>query len=190
MARPKYDYATLEQKFIQSDLNLSVRQFAEQQGVPWSLVNQKVNSEGWREKRQEFHNKATAKAIEVSGDRLGLKIAKIREDSLDVIHAAVLKMAYDMQDHVVENPDGSKTLVRGQTVTPSDMAKLIDKLLLLTGQPTVRTEERSFNAQHIDFGSLPPELTRAIADIAGERGPDERAVGRSALPSPKPPSTH
>jgi hypothetical protein len=184
--RGKYDYDELEKLFIQTEPSVSIRAFAKEHDVPWSAMNVQANQRDWRAKRDQFHARATEKAIAVAGDQMGKKIMEIRSDALDVIHAAILKMAADMQDRTIDVWDHSRNVmvkqtVPGQVITPSDMAKLIDKLLLLTGNPTAISEERNERVT-FDFSKLGPELTRAIADVAGERVSERRAVVRSPLP--------
>lgn len=190
----KYDYAALEKLFIQTDPSVSVRQFAKDHDVPWSAMNVQANKHEWRRKREEFHARATEKAIEVAGDRMGTKIMAIREDMLDVIHAATLKMASDMSDRSYQTLDAKGELVTitvpGQTVTPDHVSKLIDKFLLLTGNATKVTEERSQSAHTIDFAGLPPDLTRLVADIARERTAESRPVERPRLPGGGSPRTN
>lgn len=187
MGRGKHNYAELEAEFIQTDLSVSIRGFAEMKGISaWSAVNAQALKHNWREKRQAFHDAANEKAIQVAGSDLGKKIAAVRVDAIDVIHASILKMGLDLQDREVEDYDPVKGVqyrrtIPGQTVTPSDVTKMINSLLLLTGQSTAITEERKL-VGHVDFNQLPPDLTRLIADVARERAAESRPVERPRLP--------
>lgn len=176
MSSRKYDYAALEREFVQDPNDISVRALAEKHGIPWSGLNVQANKGNWRQKREDFKRQAMSKAVERASTDLAEKITEIRRDALDAIHAAIIKMGLDMQDRQLQ--DGR--FVPGQVITPSDVAKLIDKMLLLTGNPTSIGEER-----HIGVNlpsELPPELARLIADTATERGADTGTVGRSPLP--------
>lgn len=191
MSRSKHDYPALRELFIQTDPSVSVRNFAAEHGIPWSALNAQVVKGGWREEREAFHRRATEKAIEKAGDAYAKKITEIRMDALDMIHAAILKMGYDMQDHEVTRTrtDGSTytELIPGQTVTPDHFAKMVDKLLLLTGQPTGITEERRI----VDsFDGLPPEFSRIVAEVARERAAQSRPVERPRLPGSGIPRTN
>jgi hypothetical protein len=85
-------------------------------------------------------------------------------------------MGLDLQDRVL----GDGTVVPGMQVTPSDMAKLLDRLMPLIGQPNNINENRNLG---IDLtNDLPPDVARLLADVAGERGTDTGTVGRASLP--------
>ena len=187
MGRPKYDYDALEKEFIQTPLSMSVREFARNHdNMPWSALNAKVKAGGWIAKREDFHRKATDRAIAIGADRIAQKITAMREDALDVIHTAFLKMGADMADRTYTTLDAKgnpvEVTIPGQVVTPDHMAKLIDKFLLLTGNATAITEERSQSVASIDFSGLDPELVRAFADLGRERGAQRRTADRPRLP--------
>lgn len=196
MSRSKHDYPALEKLFIQTDPSVSIRSFSLEHDVPFSAMAaqaRKPDSAGqtWYTKREAFHAKATEKAIEKAGDAYAKKITEIRMDALDMIHAAILKMGYDMQDHEVvrKKADGTTytETIPGQVVTPDHFAKMIDKLLLLTGQPTGITEERKI----VDsFDGLPPEFARVVAEVARERAAQSRPVERPRLPGAGIPRTN
>jgi hypothetical protein len=184
----KYDYDALEKEFIQTDQSMSIRQFAKDHGITsWSALNVQANKRDWDQKRKDFHQRATEKAIAVAGDKMATKIMSIREDMLEVIHAATIKMGLDMQDRVIthtrENGTTWDEIIPGQSVTPDHLSKLIDKFLLLTGNATRVTEERSTRDVSVDFTGLPTDLTRAIADYAS--GLEPRADSRPRLPGQK-----
>lgn len=172
----KYDYAALELEYIQGSDDLTVRKMAERDGASISAYYSQFRRRDWDRKRIEFRNSTSEKTLTVISDTIAFKAAQIKKDALDVIHAAVMKMGMDLADRKLS--DG--TVIPGQIVTPGDLAKLIDKLLLLTGNPNAITENRNLG---IDLSpGLDPELARLIAEISGERGTATRNVGRAALP--------
>ncbi len=190
MGRTKYNYDELEKEFIQTPLSMSIRQFArDHDDMPWSGLNAQVKARGWLQKREEFHRQAMQRAVVTAGDKIGQKIQEMRADALDVIHAGWLKMAADMQDREVRRtrPDGSSytEFIPGQTVTPDHFDKMVKDFLLLTGNATNISEERSQSVSTIDLTGLPRDLVGAIADIAGELGSDPAAARRSPLPGGK-----
>ncbi len=190
MSGTKYDYDALEREFIAGPIDQSVRSFAESHGIAaWSTVNQQAIKRKWRQKRDEHHNRVVVATSEAIADRTARKAAQIKEDALDVIHAAMFKMAADLKDReVVETDYDGKTrtrIIEGITVTPSDLAKLIDRVLLLTGQPTQIGEQRNLG---LNLTGAPADVLREIAELTGgdQRGRESRASlpgARSAGPN-------
>lgn len=185
MSGTKYDYDALEKEFVQGPIDQSVRQFAEAHGIAaWSTVNAQAVRRRWREKREDFHNKLTTRTMDVIADRTAQKAAQVKEDALDIIHAAMFKMAQDLKDReVIETDYDGKTrtrVIEGITVTPSDLAKLIDRVLLLTGQPTQIGEQRNLG---FNLTGAPADILREITEFTG--GPERGREGRAALPGTK-----
>lgn len=182
MSNSKHDYGALEKEYIEGPDDLTPRKMAERDGASYSAYYMQARKRGWEAKRAAFRTKVAAKSLELVTDRIAIKAAAIKDDALQVIHAAVLKMASDMTDHWVTDPVDPKhrIFVPGIVITPNDLAKLIDKLLLLTGNPTQISENRNFGIELSP--DLPPDVLGLIADLAGERGTSTRSVGRASLP--------
>lgn len=144
-----YDYKVIYEEYVQGDATLS--DLARKFGIKApSTLTRRARAEGWDARRQEFRRKVDDKSLEAVADKRAKKISDIHLDTLEVIHAGILKLAEDMQ---AREPvmDGGSVLrdATGQPIyrpavryNPRDLATLIDKFLLLTGQPNERTEER------------------------------------------------
>jgi hypothetical protein len=182
----RYDYEYLEKEFIEGPLDVSVRRFAEAHGIKaWSSVNVQAGRRRWREKREDFHARLTHRTSDLIIERTAQKAAQIKEDALDVIHAAMFKMAQDLKDRTVtEVFEGveTKRVITGQIVTPSDLAKLIDRVLLLTGQPTQIGEQRSLA---FNLTGAPADILREIAELTAGSGTGRES--RAALPGARGP---
>lgn len=160
----KYDYELLEREYITSDI--SIRELCERHGIAtWSTVAAQAKKREWNRKRQQFKDKAFEADIEVMAQKRAMKLQQTFEDAIDVIDAAFIQMGIDIQAGRV-------------IVTPTDVAKLIDKLQLLTGGPTSREEVSHLNLN----ATLTPEQLRDIQAAARESGAGPRTVGQSALP--------
>lgn len=178
----KWDYDKLELEYIQGPDDLTPRKMAERDGASFSAYYDQYRKRDWERKRQDYRSQVSQKAIATIADRTAEKIAQIRLDALDAIHAGVYKMALDIQDHWATDPEtGERRFVPGVKVTPDGLAKLIDRFQTLTGNPATITENRNLGVNITD-GGLPPDVARLIADIAREREPERRAVGSVALP--------
>jgi hypothetical protein len=176
MSGGKHDLKALELEYIQGDDNLSIRELARRHDASFSYFAAVARREGWEKGRKDYRSRALEKTVDEVTTTLAVKVAKVKTDALDVIHAAILKMGADLSDRVL--PDG--TVVPGMPVSPSDMAKLLDRLMPLIGQPNNISENRNLG---IDLtNDLPPDVARLIADVATERGSGSGAVGRAALP--------
>lgn len=185
----KYDYGALRTEYVQAVPRISYRALAEKHGMPgWSALSSMARKEDWDAEREAFQRTLITKEIEAVTDAIVKKRATITADALDVIHAAVFKMASDMTDHWVTDPVDPKNraFVPGIIITPDSLSKLLDRLLTLTGSASVITETRNVDLTPVEL--LPPDIARLIADVAGERAADARPVGRSALPGAKPAS--
>ena len=190
MSNTKYDYVALKAEYVQATPEISIRALAEKHGMKgWSALNAQANKGNWREERLRFQRTLAEKEIETVTSRISSKRAVIIADALDVIHAAIFKMAADMQDHWVADPKDPKhqVFVPGVVITPDSLSKLLDRLLTMTGSASVITENRNVD---IPTEPLPPDVARLIAEIAGERAANARPVGRSALPGAKPAGTN
>jgi len=177
-----HDYEVLEREFVAG--NMSVRELARLHKISnASVVHVQAKSREWVRKRDEYRQRASERAIEFMADQEGLRRAKemvVRDEAIDAIHQAVLKMKEDMKaTHQVKKGDDwvDEPVMR---IGPRDLAILIDRLNLLFGRPTTISEERTLGVTI--SSELPLELVQQIADVARERGSDARAVGTSPLP--------
>jgi len=181
-----YDFIPIKEKYIQGDQTLSdlAREFGIKSA---STLTRRARAEGWEVRRNEFRRQVDDKSLEVVADRRAKKIADIHMDALEVIHAGILKVAEDMQ---AREPvmDGGMVLrdARGEIVyrptvryNPRDLAILIEKVLVLTGQPSDINENRNLgiNLSAATDGDALRELLNAIRPRAALAGPGAGAPG-------------
>lgn len=189
----KYDYPALELEYIQGPDDLTPRKMAERDGAPFSAYYDQYRKHEWARKRAEYRAEQQTKVIAAITDATAEKVAAIKRDAFEVIHAAILKMGLDLQDRTVLDYDHStgkqyQRVIPGQTITANDVSKLIDKLLVLTGNPNTINESRNLNADLTP--QLPPDVARLIAEVATERGSAAGGVGRATLPGARPARTN
>ena len=179
----KYDYIELRTQYVRGDM--SIRELCRLNGVrSWSTVNERARREDWEGLRNSFRRQVENKSIEALAEKAARKIAQIRLDALEVIHAGILKLATDM-DATEPVMDGGKVLRddAGDIVWrprvrygPRDLAILIEKYQSLTGQPQTIGEERHLGmslSAEADHETLRDVLSlirprAAIAESSGE----------------------
>lgn len=159
MATTQYDYDRLEREYL-ANPTLTIRGLCRKHGIKaYSSVAQYARDHGWYEKRAQVTARTTEKTIEKVSERIAEaeadEIEQFRGDTLTVIRAAVYKFAEDLRDPNYRIP-------------PSDLAKLIQLGLLITGQPTSRTEERRLDVV-ASLEGLPREALRALAEATKPR---------------------
>lgn len=185
MPTSKYDYDSLERQYIQG--TMSIRELCRLNDIKtWSTVNERAKSREWDKKREEFQEMLRSKELEVLTDKRAQKLEQLTDDVIDVISAAVFRFVEGLQDREIKTSDGGVLVVPGMQVTPADLVKLIDKLLLLKGQPTKREMVLGLglnaNLDITDPSQLPPELLRELARAAREAGAGTATGGHSPLP--------
>jgi hypothetical protein len=171
MSRTKHDYPALRLEYIQTDI--SIRELCKKHDIAnWSTVNEMKRKQGWDADREKFKISATGREIEsLTASRMADVVA-IHSELLLAVRTAIRRFINDLNR--TENP---------QPVSARDLMGLIDKFLLLTGQPTARTESTNLDVH--DFGGLlrgaPPELLRELAELARANGAGAGPVGRGPL---------
>jgi len=162
--RSVHDYALLERQYVTSDI--SIRALCEQNGIKnWSTVATQAKKREWERKRAQYKEVQFQHDIDALAQRRSIKLQEVFDDALNVIQAAFLKMGENMRDPTY-------------IVTPTDLAKLIEKLSLLAGGPTSREEVRNLNLN----ADLPPDLLRELQAAARANGAGREPMGQSALP--------
>jgi hypothetical protein len=143
----RVDYRSMERRYITTDLSL--RALAKEAGIGWGTLAQHSRNDGWVEKRAEYRAQADQRALESAEDQFVNRSVEIREEAVNVMRATL----YAYADNLKDKPG---------IVTTRDAALAIDKLLLLLGEPTSRTEER-----HVFGSDITSEDLREI--IAASR---------------------
>jgi transposase-like protein len=122
----KVDYKTLEREYITSDV--SIREISRKYDISWSAVATHARRNAWAERRKEFAAEATRRGMADAGARIAGQAGQIREEAVNVMRATLYAYAQNLK----EKPGN---------VSTRDAALAVDKLLLLIGEPTSRTEE-------------------------------------------------
>jgi hypothetical protein len=128
-------------------------------------VAQHARENGWYQDREKIKEKVSDRTIEKVSERLSDaeadEIEQFRNESLTIIRASLYKFAEDLKDPNYRLPvDG--------------MVKLIQVGMLITGQPTSRTEERRLDVV-ATFDGLPTDVLRRLADATRPRQPESGA---------------
>lgn len=172
---------------------MSLRALAMENGTAVSSLIAQSKKEGWQEDRKGFRTGVTVKSLQAMIDGQAGELVSARGEAIDALRKGLARFVSDLAEvkpvrRAAEiTPDGEVTkwelafepVVR---VTPRDLAILIDKVNILSGQPAMisRTETES----HVDLGieSLPAEVLAGLAELGRTRSPDARTVGGSPLP--------
>jgi hypothetical protein len=181
-----YDYVPIKERFIQGNETLSdlAREFNIKSP---STLTRRARAEGWEVKRQEFRRQVDNKSLEAVADKRAKKIADIHMDTLEVIHAGILKVAEDMSarepvmdgGQVLRDRNGEVVYRPVTRYSPRDLAILIEKVLVLTGQPSDINENRNLgiNLSAATDGDALRELLNALRPRAALAGPGAGAPG-------------
>lgn len=180
--RTKHDYDSMRYRYITTDV--SIRTLAEENGASFSAVAAYSRRHGWDDARSKYRVLEQEKSIEAFADKRAKKIADMEADAFDVIHAAIIKMGMDLEDRWVTDPvSGERELIRGMTVTPEAMTRLLDKYLVMTGNVTDRRAHLGVNVDiPTGDGGIPREVLRELRDLAVSKGAGGQPVGQSPLP--------
>lgn len=158
----KHDYTLLEREYISSDI--SIRALCKKHDIKgYSSVSQYSREHDWEAKRAQIMGRKQDKLVERMSGELAEAEADLMEvvrgEWLTVIRAATYKFAEDLKDP-------------NYKLRVSDLVQLIDKGLVLLGEPSSRTEERHL-ALTGSLEQLPEEFFRRLA----ERTRPEHPVG-------------
>lgn len=173
MSNTKYDYDSMESEYVSTD-TATMRGLARKYGVPnYSLVTQYAKNHKWTEKRALRKAKTDERVVERLADRAARRAERIEDaldNSIELINDAIDKMRRDMR----ETPEKVQ-------LNPQGLALLLDRLLVMKGQPSQITEERSLGLSIA--GSVGSDQLAAILELTRgtsvNRGAGE---GRSAIP--------
>lgn len=167
----KHDYTTLEHEYVYDPNKISIRALCRKHDIKsYSSVAAYSREHGWDEKREEVQNRKSLKVVERMADRMAEEeislVDEVRHEWLTVIRAATYKFAEDLKDP-------------SYRIRVPDLIQLIDKGLVLIGEPSSRTEERHL-ALTGSLGELPADVLRQLVE---RTRPDQPHAGRESLPS-------
>lgn len=164
----KNDYISLKNQYVQGVM--SIRELCRQNNITtWSPVNVRANREGWEALRAEFNRQVENKSLEHLAQKRAQKIAEIQLDSLEVIHAGILKMAEDMDAEEEYEIAGQIKRRKVMRMHPRDLAILIDKFQSLIGQPQQINESRTLGIEVLTQAD--PSVLRDLLGALRSREP-------------------
>lgn len=174
------DYEPMRLEYIRTDVSL--RGLAEKHGVrSVSALTRIARVEGWDRQRADYRILENQRTIEALAEKRAQKIAQIDDDFLQVVHAAIMKMGLDMESRWETDADtGQRVFIRGQIITPSELTKVMDKYLAMTGRVTAREAHLGLNIDAT--GDIPRDVLRSLRQLALEQGAGQQPVGQSPLP--------
>ena len=148
-----YDYDFLEREYIKGDM--SIRKLCRTHDIKgFSAVATYAREHGWNDKRAAIVARKEVLTIEKVAEKLATEessmLMTVRDEMLTVVRAALYKFSNDLAE-----PD--------YHIAPRDLIELMKQGLLLIGEPTERTEEKSM-ALSGNLAELPADL---LAELAG-----------------------
>jgi len=175
----KYDYDELERQFVQGDM--SIRQLCKSNDIKtWSTVNDYAKRNAWAEKREHFGKRVAEAELTVVVEKRANDLAKALDDSISVSSAAVWAFFDSLKDRwVVDDETGERTLVPGQVIYAADFVKIMEKLMVLSGQATERHSSLNVN---VNEAGPTMEMLRDLATAARQAGADTGSTESSPLP--------
>lgn len=176
MSRTIHPYDAMEKVYVESDLG--IRAVARQFGVNAPTVSVQARKRHWVEKRVNYRTLLADKRVASWADGQADKEAKVRDDMLTAIHAAVLQFGGNL-GLARTGKDGVKVPVF--PVSAQDLVKLIEKYLLLTGKATKIGEERNLG---LNFEDVPLDFLRELVEQSRGAAANARPVEGAALPGP------
>lgn len=188
MGTSKRDYTAMEAEFVAGDM--TVRALAIKVGINpnnISSVHDQARKRNWVEKRNEYRQKITDKALVKYEDRASNGIVRrmeVSDHAVEVIDEALTKMSADMKaTHMVER-GGVLYEEPVMIIRPADIVLLIDRLQVALGKPSLISEERNFGVAisgQADLDTLKQLAAALRNEPAGPR--PAGAAGGSPLPT-------
>jgi hypothetical protein len=180
-SKPQYDYPAMQHEYVTTDVSL--RELAAKHGVksPTSVSNY-ARRHGWDEKRAAFRATEEEATMEAVATQRAQKIAEMERDFFTTVHGAIIKMGLDLEDRWETDPKtGQRIFVKGQSVTPEGLTKLIEKFMVMTGGVSSREAHVGLDVA-VGPDAIPPDILRGLRQLAIEQGAGTATSGRSPLP--------
>ena len=188
MSATKHNYLTLERDFVEGDM--SIRELCRQNDIKsWSSVSTYAKRHAWEEKRAEFKRqyveRSNAAVAKKMAEGRAQQVAQALDDAIMVSNKAVFRFLDSLEDRWVEDPTtGKRVLIPAQVIEAGDFVKIVDKIMVLNGQPTRREAHLGLSLSgELSPENTPVELLRDVITIARERGV---TTGPSGSGSPLP----
>lgn len=130
----------------------------------------------WAEKREAYRARESESFITHHADRMAAREAEVRVHAIDAIDEAITKFRADMKRTERKLIGGEWVEAPVMTITPRDIALLIDRLQVIFARPSAIREERSLSVT----SEVPAETLREF--IEATRGLAEPVHPESPIP--------
>jgi hypothetical protein len=151
----KVDYSALEKEYVEGRTPISIRKLAERHGMSFSTVADYARRHDWAAKRQLRTARLAERSIERYVDNHLEEAAQARREMILTARAAIARYAQQLSDN--DNPE---------RVSARDAAAMMDKLLLLMGDPTERREEKHLGISITATGGLDEPALRRLLELS------------------------
>jgi hypothetical protein len=156
----RHDFAKLEREFVSS--RISLRELCRRNAIKaHSLVVVQARQGRWAEKREAYRTRESDTFIKHHADRMAAREAEVRIHAIDALDEALTKFRSDMQRTEKKLIGGEWVEVPVMTITPRDVALLMDRLQVLFDRPSTISEDRGVNAMS---NVLPIDPVQAIIE--------------------------
>jgi CRISPR/Cas system CSM-associated protein Csm2 small subunit len=141
------EYAPLEQRYVTGDM--SIRDLATEVGKSWSAIAAWARKHEWKEKRDSYRESVRAKSLQRAADSDVQLAATIRTENINAMRATIYQYVDNLKAKEVH-------------VGVKEASLAIEKLALLLGEATERTESRVVDGTT----ELPVEDIRELVKLA------------------------
>jgi hypothetical protein len=182
MSNRKHDYDQLEREYVSGSMGL--RQLARDHGISHSLIMTQSKRRRWPDKRAQFREQASQKAVTFMADREAYRVTRemeLKDKAIDVIEQALDKLSADMEATETRLVGDKIAEVPVYRLRPADLVPLLDRLQVMFGKPSHISEERNLGVT-VDTGPLEPEALRSFIEATRGIGPLGGASQSSPLP--------
>lgn len=188
------DWGRIHDRYVRS--TISLRALALEEGLSPSTVLARARSDGWAADREKFRNGVAIRSVQALVESQAEELVAARGEAIDALRKGLGRFVENL-DHrkkvrepAALDPDTGEVIAWEiverpvMNVTPKDLAILIDKVNILSGQPSSITRNEMEGRVEISgaIEQLPADVLVGLAELGRARLPDAGSLGRSALP--------
>lgn len=152
----KVDYDQLEREYIST--NVGFRTLAEKYGMKsFSAIADQARKRNWRQKRIDYRKQVSDRMIQKDAKRFVQEADDMKFEMIQAARAVIYATLKGIQEGTV-------------IPQPRDMLMAIEKLQLLTGEATERTEAQVIGIAQPAAPILSDELLRRLEELTRENG--------------------
>lgn len=163
----KVDYDILEREYISS--NIGFRALADKFGMKsFSAIADQARKRNWRQKRIDYRQKVSEQMIQKDARRFVQEADDMQFEMIQAARAVIYATLKGIQDGTV-------------VPQPRDMLMAIEKLQLLTGGATERTEAQVIGISQPAVPIISDELLRRMEELTRGNGDEPLSAPRIRL---------